>query len=83
MLKLAEPGAQQASTKMAKPSTLAALKGFLRSPPPADDAADQRSPKPQVGVRIRLTALCVQVLQSKTGHDTAWVCQQEAIGSQA
>jgi hypothetical protein len=59
VLKLAEPGAQQAGTKMTKPSTLASLKGFLRSPPPVDDAADQRSPEPQVGVHIRPTVLCV------------------------
>ena len=53
VLNVAEPEPQPASSKMAKPSGLAALKGFLRSPPP-----DQTSPEPQEQVASAPRSLC-------------------------
>jgi hypothetical protein len=53
VLELAEPAPQLTSPKPAKQSPLAALKGFLRSPPRADKPADRRSPEPPVSIDLQ------------------------------
>lgn len=56
--KIGEPAPQLASPKPAKQSPMAALKGFLRSPPRADKSAEQKSPEPQVRMNGSCNCTC-------------------------